>query len=238
VLVGVNKYSQPSLTLHYARSDAERLGKALQDSRSGYYAKINVIELLDAQATRQAIIDRLRNAVAAAGAGDTIVFSFAGHGLQDAGKFYLAPAEYSAEDVRGTGLAWSEVAKVLDEAKARVVVFLDACHAGQSGRDGAVRNDDVVHDMLAASRAPLLVFAASKGRQVSFEDRKWGGGLFTYAVVNALTTKRSVFDRNGDGTIEISELYMATKGIVGRESNGQQTPWLVRRDLVGDFGLF
>jgi hypothetical protein len=38
--------------------------------------------------------------------------------------------------------------------------------------------------------------------------------------------------------IETSELYYALKSLVVRETGGEQTPWLVRQDLLGDFALF
>ena len=84
----------------------------------------------------------------------------------------------------------------------------------------------------------MLVFAASKGRQFSYEHTKWGGGLFTHAMVQALSGNRARHDRDGNGVIDVSELYTAAKEIVVRESEGDQSPWLVRRDLVGNFGLF
>ena len=40
------------------------------------------------------------------------------------------------------------------------------------------------------------------------------------------------------GVIEVSELYRALRSIVARETQGQQTPWLARQDLIGDFAVF
>ena len=84
----------------------------------------------------------------------------------------------------------------------------------------------------------MLVFAASKGRQLSEESPRWGGGLFTHAIIEALERNRAAHDLDGNGVIEVSELYLALKSIVVRESKGAQTPWLVRRDLIGNFALF
>jgi hypothetical protein len=60
-----------------------------------------------------------------------------------------------------------------------VVVILDACHSGLSGAEGLGTNDDAVASLLAGTHARMLVLAASKGRQYSYEDPKWGGGLHT-----------------------------------------------------------
>jgi len=84
----------------------------------------------------------------------------------------------------------------------------------------------------------MLVLAASKGREEAQEGRKWGGGLFTYALIEILKSKRRDHDLNSNGAIEVSELYKGLRSIITLESSGEQTPWLVRRDLIGDFALF
>jgi hypothetical protein len=45
-------------------------------------------------------------------------------------------------------------------------------------------------------------------------------------------------DLSGNGVIEVSELYRALRSMVAGETQGQQTPWLARQDLIGDFALF
>jgi hypothetical protein len=241
VLVGIDEYHEKRLRLRYAMSDAERLAKALAATAGTYYAAPKLRLLTNAQATKSAILAALRSAVAAAVPGDTVVFSFAGHGDQgrETGRYFLTPADFDRADEARTGLAWSEIADVLRVSKARVVVMLDACHSGLSGAEQlSSTNDDAVGALLDDMHAPMLVLAASKGRQSSYEDRRWGGGLFTYALVQALKVRRASYDRDRDGVIEASELYRALKSIVVPQSNGLQTPWLARRDLIGDFALF
>ena len=48
-----------------------------------------------------------------------------------------------------------------------MVVILDSCHSGLSGAEGLGTNDDAVASLLTGARAPMLVLAASKGRQFS-----------------------------------------------------------------------
>lgn len=239
VLVGVDRYSDPKLTLRFAESDAQRLGQALDGSVGSYYAKSDVAVLQGGKAGRDDILAALRRATQAAAATDTLVFAFAGHGIQDDdGRYYLTPSDFDASRVAETGLAWAQVAELLHATKARVVVILDACHAGLSGSEKLGTNDDAAGALLGARRAPMLVLAASKGRQVSYENAKWGGGLFTYALVQALQRNRKSHDLDHDGAIAVSELYRAVKGILQTNSDGQQTPWLARQDLIGDFALF
>src|SRR5581483_5009876 len=210
VLVGVDTYPEAQLRLSYARSDAERLAQALKASTGRYYASEALQVLLDGAATPDAIAAALEGVVAVAEAKDTIVFSLAGHGVKgEDGHYYLTPAGYRSDDTRGTGLSWTTVSGILGRAKARVVVVLDACHSGLSGAEGLGTNDDAVASLLSGVHAPMLVLAASKGRQYSYEDPKWGGGVFTHALVEALQRDWQSADVNRNGVIEVSELYRA-----------------------------
>jgi hypothetical protein len=60
-------------------------------------------------------------------------------------------------------------------------------------------------------RAPsgILIFSASKGRELSEESADHGGGVFTSSVVAALSDPKT--DRNHNGVIEASELYASVK---------------------------
>jgi uncharacterized caspase-like protein len=186
-----------------------------------------------------AIAAALEETVATAEPQDTIVFSFAGHGVKaDDGHYYLTPSGYSSDDPKGTGLSWTQIAGILGRARSRVVVILDACHSGLSGAEGLGTNDDAVASLLSGARAPMLVLAASKGRQFSYENKKWEGGAFTHALVEALQRNWQGGDLDGNGVIEVSELYRALRSIVARETQGNQTPWLARQDLIGDFAIF
>ena len=234
VVAGVDKYSPARLNLQFARSDATRFAAALKARRAIYYATQTIDLLSDESATTQSILSAVQAAVAHATPQDTVLFFFAGHGVQGRdGRYYLAPSNLRLNDVAHTGLPWAELASVLGKSQARVVVVLDACHAGLSGAEGLATNDDAVSGLLSGSHAPVLVLAASKGRELSFEGETWQGGVFTYALSKILSEGHSP-----SGAIDVSDLYRKLREIVARETNGQQTPWLARQDLIGDFSLF
>jgi hypothetical protein len=244
VLVGIDKYQEPRLRLNYGRSDAVRLSAALREKRGGYYASVSVATLLDEAASSQAILKALAEAVDGAGPHDTVLFSFAGHGLRaNDGHYYITSSGFRSTDMTGTGLAWSKIAEIIGRAKARVIVVLDSCHSGATGAEGVAANEQAADGLLRGGHAPVLVFAAAKGRQYSYEDQggqppKWGGGVFTYALVEALSGNWRKADTNGNGVLEVSEIYRAVKSTVVEGTGGSQTPWLVRQDLIGDFALF
>ena len=81
-----------------------------------------------------------------------------------------------------------------------------------------------------------MVFSASKGRQASLEspDIEGGFGIFTYALTQAIGSKSKDADRNGNNFVEFTELVDYVQQYVDKETEGQQTPWLSRRELFGD----
>lgn len=114
-------------------------------------------------------------------------------------------------------------------------------------------NDDIATQALAAMPSHVVLFAASKGREFSYESPSVGGGLFSLAVADVIAGQRSEHDLDKNGMIEISELLRGVKhkviveGRVVREAVatrekwtevGTQTPWIARNLMVGDYSLF
>jgi hypothetical protein len=115
----------------------------------------------------------------------------------------------------------------------------------------AVPNDDLAGSLARDDRAGALVFAASKGRQVSFEpavarglvldarDQRRVGqdanahGFFTGALLGAVADPET--DRNADGVLQASELIDEMTARVSEVSRDAQTPWVAHREMFGDF---
>jgi len=162
---------------------------------------------------------------------------FAGHGDRgNDGKFYFLTPAASFEDFETAGLAWENVAQILAQTKAKVIVFLDACHSGVASNETLVANDEYVAELMKTGKAGMVVMAASKGRQFSLEGANFGGGhgAFNYAITRALTKERQTTDTNQNGIIELSELYRRVKFNVHQFTNGKQTPWLSRNEIIGE----
>lgn len=238
--VGVDRYDADELTdLGFAGKDARTLFEAV-GGLSGKTLRLGMsAELSDARVSPSAILSWARRTVDAAKPGETIVISFAGHGLagQD-GRFYMATAGTVLSDLAGTALSWEALAAILVESQARVVVFLDACHSGIAGTGLSASNDDAAAGMLDTIPSGLLVFSASKGRQFSEEMASAGGGVFTNAVADVIARNRGAYDLDGNGVVEVSELYAGVKRRVSEITQGRQVPWLARNEMIGDFSLF
>lgn len=234
-------------TDHYEHMDAKfQLSGAVRDARSIQNASMGLggkiykeaipQVLVDDPGLRSNLPDRIREAVQGAAPEDTIMIFAAGHGSQGKdGRFYLMSRRSTLDDIETTGLAWDEIGRALEGSKARVVVFLDACRSGSASR--ASTNDDVV-SALIARKTPITVIAASKGRQDSEEGAGGEGGRFTNAILRAITSGRTATDTNGNGAIELAELYGAVKREVLQVTGGRQTPWIARNQMVGEVPLF
>jgi hypothetical protein len=235
--VGTDNYSDPGLPrLRLARRDAATFLKAIKTSEGGYYRSVEGEALLDLRDLSVDLPAKLGRLTAAASDGDTIMVFVAGHGVLDAkGQFWFATSRTKLDDLEGTAMSADAILRVLKGSKARVILFLDACHAGAAS--GLASADDAARAFLDRSEA-ISVIAASKGRQLSQERINLGGGVFTRAIERALVQDRSQSDTNGNGTIELSELYGAVKRRVVELTKGKQTPWIARNNMVGEIPLF
>ena len=236
--IGVDRYRADGVPdLGFAVADARRLVRSLADTEDTDVLAPSL--MFDDAATPSAILQAAGKVVETAKPGDTIIFFFAGHGLKGRdGRFYMATSAADPDDIAGTALAWDDLARVLAQANARVIVFLDACHSGAAGTDFFATNDDAARGILRNIPSGLVVFSASKGREVSLENAEVGGGFFTTAVAEVIAADRSRHDTSGNGAIEISELYSGVKRLVVERTDGRQTPWLARNRMIGDFALF
>ena len=164
---------------------------------------------------------------------------FARHGVKgEDGRYYMATSATDPENISGTALSWDALSAVLARSKARMTVFLDSCHSGAAGTDFFATNDDAATGILKGIPSGLTVFSASKGRELSEENPSIGGGVFTTALTRVIARDRTDYDLNGNGIIEVSELYVGVKRQVVEQTEGRQTPWLARNQMIGDFALF
>ncbi len=249
VMVGIDKYEDTAFDpLDFGSADAMRLKKALEGATTRSYESVDVAVLANEAATPQSVIEALDSAVSKSRPEDTLVFFFAGHGV-DGGEagFRMITAATDSANLKDTSLGWAEVGKVLARSTARVVVLLDACQSGFAGREFKTSNDSVVAQLLTNSGAPMVVLAAAKGREFSIEDPPTGGGLFTTAIVDVIGPARDKYDRDHNGLLDAGELYAGVRSLVLDRSTAlaktfpslaPHTPWMARNALIGDFSLF
>src|ERR1051325_10858974 len=163
IAVGVNEYENSQYNLKYAKADAQSFGDEMRrrQIQLGGFERVEVIQLLDQDATKANILAALKrlagetgppslkasplDALKRAEPEDTIVIYFAGHGTAQAQRFYLIPHDlgYNGERTKLTeqGLktiiahSISDVeleAAVEDLDAGHLLLIIDACNSGQA----------------------------------------------------------------------------------------------------------
>jgi hypothetical protein len=145
LLVGINDYPGAANDLAGCVNDTANL-RSLLVKVFGFEAG-NVKILTDAKATRDAILGTLRDLVAKASAGDTIVFHYSGHGSQvpdengdekaDRLDEVICPRDFSWD---GCWISDDDLSRIFVglAADVHLEVLLDSCHSGTGTREIAL----------------------------------------------------------------------------------------------------
>jgi hypothetical protein len=236
LVIGVNTYLDPNVPdLNLAASDARLVADALAEAERGFD---QVTLLTDTEARRDRVLLEAEALVDGLGPGDHAVIYFAGHGLRGLeGIFYFGTSETHLQTLDETALSFEALAEAISQSPARLTIIVDACHSGAVGLGAFATGDDIAGG-LADLPSNVTILAASKGRELSHEAPRFGGGVFTYALLDVIRDNRATHDRNRNGRIEASELYSGVKSIVVQELPGRQTPWMIQSRLVGEYAVF
>ena len=211
--VGINKYTNSTYDLNYARPDAESFVQKMGEVNGNIYRNIVVKELYDQDASRNNIISELNRIAATSSPDDVFVFYYAGHGVvgdEENAEFFLVPSDVTKmfdtpERLRERGIS----ANLLKEAFIRIraqkqVVMMDACHSGAAMNTlkfRAVPTEEKAINMLARSSG-IALLASSGSQQFAAEFEQLRHGTFTYALLEGLSGKAD----QGDGQITVNEL--------------------------------
>jgi WD40 repeat protein len=232
--VGVSRFPNlpPDLQLAYAARDAEefarRLGAAAGKSFRRVHAKV-VSDAGDVAPDRASILAALE-LLQSAQAPDTVVLFLASHGLSDRqGNYLFVPRDAQAADFKAvaapgtptTLIPWEAFFDALRGAAGRRVLIVDTCRAkGIAGRFDPA-------SLIKRSASSLFALLVASGEKEESQEYDPGGhGLFTYALLAALS-ERSDADR--DGRVTLAEWFGAARPVVEKlrdRTIGPQTPHL------------
>ena len=229
LIIGIAEYQNldRSRQLQFPESDAEAMHRVLINHEGGAFAPENVRVLKGRQATLANIRRELEDWLpSVAQPADRVVVYFAGHGLVQDGKGYLAPWDVDPQRLAETAYPMSALGEVLaGKVKANWKVLLtDACH---SGKINAETTTEALAQQFGALPPNFLTLTATTEREQSFEDANLstGFGFFTYFLVQAF---RGYADNDPcDGRITADELVEYVRSNVrryARERQLSQTP--------------
>lgn len=198
--IGLNEYKNSKYNLNYGRADAQAFADSVEQRGHNIFRRISKQVILDGQATRKGIEEAFNKIIAQAKPQDAFVFYFAGHGVMSEGdermpaEFYLVP--YDVVRLYGDDGALSAngvAARLLRDLCTKVraqkqLIVLDACQSAGALETFAVRGAAEEKAMLQLARsAGVVVLAATGQDQVASEFSKLGHGVFTYALLQALS---------------------------------------------------
>jgi len=233
LLVGVSAYRDPSLKLNYAAKDANDLGDALRRQQGLLYRSVDVVTLLDAAATKNALEKALAQLKSKVGPEDVVVVFLAGHGMTDkALDFYFLPANVDLKQPKlaDTALSGAQIRRELAQVPGRVVLFLDACRAG-AGIQGKLDMSRVSNDF-AQDTGGLVMFASSQGNVDSLESVDWENGAFTEGLLATLADTSAY---GVDGLLSLPELEEALTSYVGSLTWRRQIPVMTKYGAIPRF---
>ncbi len=224
LLVGVADYEDESIRLKYAADDAELLERILREKAARAFAGgVEVLRFVDRKATKEAFFNGLQWLKEFMKSQDVGIIFFSGHGdCDDDNIFYMLPAEVKRRSIDTTGVDGALFKRKLAGIKGRLVVMLDACHAGavdnKEARQLRPSADGFVREMVQEDSG-IIMMCSSKGQEVSMEDPQLGHGFFTQALTEGLSGQA---DYNKDGFVYFNELDLYLFERVKQLSTGHQ----------------
>ena len=195
VAIGIGDYAE-AYDLPGAAMEAQAVAAVLKKGAAALYDVVEVVELVDQQATMAAILGAVNEAAGLLKAEDTFMLYFSGHGYAGDGEHYLVPHDArltagKAGNARNlVGATHLREALATVQAKRRLLLF------------------DCMHfDVRIGVQGTHVILGAGPGGE-AFTGPE--GGPFTRALVQAL---QGWADADQDGQVSVFELA----AFVGRQ---------------------
>jgi uncharacterized caspase-like protein len=170
---------------------------------------------------------------------DLFVVFFAGHGVKEKDEFYLLTVEAQVGTLDKTALPGKSLSGALGEFPCQVLLLLDACHSAGFGEKGKLRQKQLAPATDDATRAltdddiGVAVMCAAMGSEAALE--KEGNGLFTRAMLEALSHSDAVPYNRANRLLYTHHLHTFVFDQVSERSNGRQHPFLSLPWVVQSF---
>ncbi|MDC7698010.1 caspase family protein [Vogesella indigofera] len=218
LLIGVANYQQISSLPAAILNDVNDVAATLSSPNYCAYSPTNVVTLLDAEASRAAVLKGLDELAARAGPDDTACVFFSGHGAivgspgnEDS---VLVTVDSDLADIENTSISTNELAAAFAQIKAkRLLVFIDACHAGGAAISKRL-TDGKGHELKSGyTQKTFAKLAVGSGRalmascradEVSAVFRGARNSVFTTALLAGL---RGAADKSASGFIKVFDLF-------------------------------
>lgn len=212
LVVGIQEYENPKLTLKYPVADANLFAGSLNERAAGLFETVTITRLTSRQETTSASITAALNKMRTeVGPNDLFVFYVASHGTVDDGEYFLITSNVGAtstEKLKHDALSQNSLKELISNIPtSKKLIVLDTCNAGKLGDAIQVAmltrgmSEDTAFKVLSRAVGSTILSAANS-QQEALEGYR-GHGLFTYVLSEGLQGKA---DLDKDGFVKTTEL--------------------------------
>jgi WD40 repeat protein len=230
-------------TLNFTNADVNAIGAAVSQQYQVFNTNPYSSMIFSGKnSTLKNISDYLDEIQGKAQEKDTIILSISSHGIYTINsKYYvvLNNGSKNVGDLEKNGLSGAKIQAFVNGSKASVLVLLDTCQAGVinskgENTEGSSSPDEFLKGFDQGSRGGgnKAILTAASGSNLSYESGKIQHGVFTQAIIEALTGEEFVFNNNDFSRRKI------TIGNFGTISNTQLAEYVLSRvpKLTQDLG--
>jgi hypothetical protein len=226
VIIGVASYKDMP-TLRFTDDDAYRIYAFLKSPEGGAVADEQIKLLIDEAATRNNILNAMREVFYKAGPNDFVLLYFSGHGLPGA----FLPIDYNGTDNK---IFHQEINDMLKKSPAKYKLCIaDACHSGSMltvrGVTTTTTTQSTIagfYNQLAQAQAGTALIMSSKSEETSLEASGLRQGVFSHFLIRGL---KGEADANHDKKVTIQELFDYVYNNVRSFTGNLQSP-IIRGD--------
>ena len=244
LIIGVSKYRRITALPDAVINDATDVSATLASSAHCGYDPAKITTLLDQQATRSGVLDALGDLSKRAGADDTVCVFFSGHGglRKGASDSWLLTVECDTSDLANTAISAAELTAALHTIRAkRLLVFIDACHAGGAAAlKGDSNGDSLEFGYAEKSLAQLgngtgrVLIASSRMSEKSWVMPGERNSAFTKALLAGL---KGAADPGHGGYIKVFSLFDYLSEEVPKATIERQHPIFKATDIENNFAV-
>jgi WD40 repeat protein len=195
IVVGINKYKNPKMSLNYALADATAFKNEAEKGARTEITNVKTYFITDEKADKIGIRSAFDEVQKLAHAEDVFVFYYAGHGvISEKNKdFYLVPNDVTdlnnvdaALDLNGIP-AKTLQKYAIDIAAQKQLFILDACQSAGAFATLLADNSNQQKSLSVVARSTGTHWIAASGsQQFANEFSQLGHGAFTYVLLKAM----------------------------------------------------
>jgi WD40 repeat protein len=195
IVVGINAYKNPKMSLNYALADATAFKDEAEKDAKTVITNVKTYFVTDGQADKNGIVAAFTEVQKNAKPQDVFIFYYAGHGVisEKNKEFYLVPNDVIDlknvdEALAQNGIPSKMLQKYAIDIPAQKQVFiLDACQSAGAFQQLMANDGNQQKSLAVVARSTGTHWIAASGsQQYAQEFAQLGHGAFTYVLLKAM----------------------------------------------------